>query len=315
LNGDWSTPSNLREVRYDFLPPGDYEFEVKTSSVRGEWSSDKLQYAFTINPPFWEENSFRILSFIGLVSTVWFFLLRRIRKIKKQEQEKSKARQLIAELESKALRAQMNPHFVFNCMNAIQEQILMKEIQSAYTYLSKFARLMRMVLEHSSEHALTIEEEIIMLELYLELESLRFDGAFEYSIDCDDDASFLLLPNLMIQPFVENAIWHGLLPKQGKKKLQIKFKIQNNNILCSVEDNGIGRAGAALRQQKQKKVHRSHAIGLVNKRLELINKNAGAKATLIVTDLLTETQKAKGTLVEINLPIDWQNYWNNETTS
>ncbi len=315
LKEAWSAPSSLREIRYDFLPPGDYEFEVKTSSVRGEWSSDSLRYAFTINAPFWEKISFRIFSFLLLGAIIWLLFLRRIRKIKKQEQEKSKVRQLITELESKALRAQMNPHFVFNCMNAIQEQILMKEIQSAYTYLSKFARLMRMVLEHSSEHALTIEEEVTMLKLYLELESLRFDGAFEYAIDCDGDASFLLLPNLMIQPFVENAIWHGLLPKKGKKKLQIKFNIQEKNILCSIEDNGIGRAAAALRQQEQTNVHRSHAIGLVKKRLELINKNRETKATLTMTDLLTENLEAKGTLIEINLPIDWQNYWNNETTS
>lgn len=312
LDANWSTPSGTREVKFDYLPPGDYQFEVKTGNAQGEWSSNLLKYTFKISPPFWQTAWFSTLSFLLIFLGLFVYIKRREIEIRRKEKEKSRFYQLIAELESRALRAQMNPHFIFNSMNAIQEQILLYETDSAYNYLSKFAHLMRMILNSSATHEIKISDEVQLLNLYLELESLRFEESFKFSISHEEDIAFLMIPGLMVQPFVENAIWHGLMHKKTDRTLEVIFKTDENHIICMVKDNGIGRSEAKKIKALLPKAHQSQALRLIHDRLDLINSRSPIKAKLKITDLMNENGLPKGTLIELFIPINWQIYWSNE---
>lgn len=208
-------------------------------------------------------------------------------------------------LELKALHAQMNPHFIFNCMSSIQECMLTGRLDEANIYLSKLSRLLRMVLVHSDEENITLEKELEVLQLYLELESVRLKGGFTYSIEVDEDlyTEEIQVPALILQPFAENAIWHGLLNKESDRKLEIEISQKNELLYCVVKDNGIGRQQASLIKSKHKQ-HISKGMQLIEKRLQILNKQAKEeKAALHINDLFTTSNEPAGTSVEIILPL------------
>lgn len=206
--------------------------------------------------------------------------------------------------EQKALRAQMNPHFIFNSLNSIQKYILQDQSQEAYDYLAKFSKLIRQVLMNSERSNITIKDEIDLLKLYVELEQRRFKNRFDYSINCSDKVPLdFKLPIMLIQPFVENAIWHGLM-NLGKAKhglLAIDFKLEQNNLKIQIKDNGIGREAAALKRKDSE--YRSVGMMFTQKRLELLKESSDAKANVEIIDLKDEDGRANGTLVEIKLPL------------
>lgn len=219
-------------------------------------------------------------------------------------QNKLKAAQKTIELEQKLLRTQLNPHFIFNSLNAIQNFIYKNNAQNAADYLSKFASLMRMILNNSRAEFISLEKEIAGLNLYLELQALRFNQKFEYEIITDHniDPSSLAIPPMLAQPFIENAIEHGLLHKEAKGKLTIRFLLRSDHILFEVEDNGVGREKAAELRKKTDPEHKSLAVTITKERLTILSKGARKKFELDIIDLKGEMGNALGTKVVFLIP-------------
>jgi ligand-binding sensor domain-containing protein/putative methionine-R-sulfoxide reductase with GAF domain/two-component sensor histidine kinase len=213
---------------------------------------------------------------------------------------------LMKESRLAALQSQMNPHFIFNAMNSIQRFTLENDVENANKYISRFSRLLRMVLQHSEKNAITLEDELQMLQLYLEIESLRMNDAFTFQLEVDEEieTDAVKIPGMTVQPFVENALSHGLAMKPGEKRLLIRFHMPEDRLLlCEVTDNGIGREQASLLKKKKETMlpHHSKGISLVKERLSLYNGRSVSRITFI--DLNTEEGQPAGTSVQIEIPV------------
>ncbi|RYF87448.1 MAG: hypothetical protein EOO03_10635, partial [Chitinophagaceae bacterium] len=270
----WSF-SNERTVTYRHLPPGNYRFELRAANNNNVWTPSTIEYAFVIAAPFWNTWWFWLLIALVLLSLVTLLFRRRINVIK----QKALIKQQMAGLEAKAIRAQMNPHFIFNSLNAIQESIVLNDYNTAYQYLSKFSKLLRLVLNNSDKNLIPLSSEIEMNRLYLELESLRFKHSFHYQILVDEklDTDHVEAPSLLVQPFLENAVWHGLMPKAGVKNLLLHFYLQQQQLHCVIEDNGIGREKAAHIKANKLGSHHFESKGslLAMQRIQLLKDTCG----------------------------------------
>jgi LytS/YehU family sensor histidine kinase len=212
-----------------------------------------------------------------------------------------------SELEMQALRAQMNPHFIFNCLSSINHFILKNEMEAASDYLTKFSRLIRIVLINSKNKLITLEDELEMLRLYLDMERLRFKNAFSYHINFTNsiDIDNIYIPPLLLQPFAENSIWHGLMNKEGEGRLEIGLSTENNFLICSITDNGIGRKAAAeLKTFHEKK--KSLGLKITHERLAVINEDKEDKAFFEFEDLYDDQGNAAGTRVILKISIGEQ---------
>jgi sensor histidine kinase YesM len=209
------------------------------------------------------------------------------------------------ELEMQALRAQMNPHFIFNSLNSINRFILQKQGYEATEYLTKFSRLIRMILNSSSNASVSLAQDLDALKLYLELESLRFEKKFSYKIDCDSevDTDFVQVPPMLLQPFVENAIWHGLMNKEGEGHLWISINQQDATLICTITDDGIGRKRAAELQEKSGK-HKSMGMKITESRIAMMQKMSGENKSVEIRDLVDAGGCVAGTEVSLRIPID-----------
>ncbi|MGK0390576.1 MAG: two-component system LytT family sensor kinase, partial [Maribacter sp.] len=226
-------------------------------------------------------------------------------EIKLSESEnKLKLERKLNNAEMKAIKAQMNPHFLFNAFNSIQEFIIMNNRELASNYLGKFADLMRLYLDHSREKTIPLQEEINATELYLELERIRFEEKLNYSINVakNVDKSRTYLPPMLIQPFIENSLKHGLLHKKNDRKLDIRFAMIGNVLHCSIADNGIGRHKSALLNARKLKKHKSFATSATQNRIELLNVGREQDITLQIIDLMDDNNEAVGTKVIIQIP-------------
>ena len=260
-----------------------------------------------------EKNALIIAFIIALLLAILSsFLIYRYYQNKKhqlileEEKKLSQYKQQFAELEIKSLRSQMNPHFLFNSLNSIRNYIIKNEPQIASNYLADFASLMRKILDASEQSKISLTEEIEMLKLYLDLELMRFSNRFSYSFFVEEDIARedFDIPSMVIQPFVENAIWHGLLNKESDAHLTINFKeIPHNDheILCEVIDNGIGRKNSQLFKNNLKK-HHSKGVDITRERLKRLSKKAHDQPIQFV-DLEDEAGNSLGTQVNIYLPI------------
>ena len=212
----------------------------------------------------------------------------------------------LAEYEQKALHLQMNPHFVFNCLGSISSFIVQNGTDSAIKYLAKFSKLMRLTLEYSKEALIPIDKEIESLQNYLELEQLRFNQVFDFTItkssEIEDD---LALPPLLLQPFVENAIIHGLIPKQQKGKIAISFELENDNLLCTIIDNGVGFDASQKLKEQSVSIHKSMALDITKKRLEMMETTTQKKSTVVINELTDADGIILGTKVVLHLPIQY----------
>ena len=208
------------------------------------------------------------------------------------------ANQLIA---LRSLRAQMNPHFIFNALNSVNLYIAQKDERTANKYLTDFSRLMRLVLEQSQKDFIPLQQELEMIKLYINLEHDRFKDKFEYELNIDGelDEDSLQIPPMLIQPYIENAIWHGLRYKEDKGLLKIQYKLEGENILVRIEDNGIGRKKS--REIKTKNQRKTQSTGMYNieSRLRIINSMFNTNISLVVSDLNSD----HGTRVEVVIPI------------
>ncbi len=211
----------------------------------------------------------------------------------------------VAEYEQKALHLQMNPHFVFNCLSSISSFIVQNGTDSALKYLSKFSKLMRLTLEYSKGTLIPIDKEIESLQNYLELEQLRFHNKFEFSIQSSDNVEFNMgLPPLLIQPFVENAILHGIVPKENDGKIAVHFDVQNGQLVCTITDDGIGISESKHLKENSVTAHKSMALEITKKRLEIMESTTSKSAQIEIIEL-ENNGMSSGTKVTLRLPIQY----------
>jgi tetratricopeptide (TPR) repeat protein len=211
----------------------------------------------------------------------------------------------ISEITQANLRQQMNPHFIFNTLNSIQYFMYQNDKLATNNYLTMFSTLMRKVLENSQHTAIPVRDELEALRLYLDLESLRFKDKFDYSIKVDDEIDQLLykVPTMLIQPYVENSICHGLMAKEGKGTVKIDMRLGEGKIICTIEDNGIGREAAQEKKKMKETNHNSLGTKIVSSRLDLVNELYGTTLKTVYADLKNEKGEPDGTRVEIHIPL------------
>ena len=222
-----------------------------------------------------------------------------------KEQKLSAYKSRTVDLEMMALRAQMNPHFIFNSLNSINRFILKNESEAASDYLTKFSRLIRLILQNSQAKSVCLENELEALRLYMDMEVSRFEHHFDYQLICDPDLEpdHLEVPPLVIQPYVENAIWHGLMHKSDKGRLLIELHRENNTLFCQITDDGVGRKRASELKSKSASKNKSLGMKITAHRLELINAINDKATTVEVTDLVDSSGEACGTSVLLRIPV------------
>lgn len=305
LDTTWCYTKNTF-VSYTTLPARKYRFVLYALTTNGILSEQPITLSFEIEKPFWKKLWFRILVIGVIVIGAYTFYTQRLKRVKQQEAEKTRLNKLVAESELKALRAQMNPHFIFNAINSIQSFILQNNTEEAHKYLTKFARLIRLVLENSKYELVPLKREMDALELYIELEVLRASFEFDYELTTEDalQAETLQVPPMLIQPFVENAILHGINPlKERRGKLSVHFQKQvNNTVLCTVDDNGIGRAAAFAIKQKKMLNTESMGLEVTKTRLDILRLNNQHLTTVTFFDKLQEGN-ALGTTVQLAIEL------------
>jgi hypothetical protein len=220
--------------------------------------------------------------------------------------EAQQATKMMADLRLRALRSQMNPHFLFNSLNAIQECIITNQNDVAVSYLAKFSKLVRLMLEHSDKPLIPLTKEVETLRLYLDIEALRFTESFRYELRADTalDPSLVSIPPMLVQPYAENAIWHGLLNKRGERWLRIRFTSDDDSLFVTIEDNGIGRRAAAGQRNPLKQGYASRGMTLIDERLNLMNEaQSDHVAQAVVEDLVDPDGHPAGTRVRLTLPL------------
>lgn len=298
---NWTFADNRREAVWSNINPGSYVFEAQVKRVGEDWNENSLEYNFKILTPVWERWWFLGLAiFIVLASTVLLVKIRFQRIQKRLELENS-----LLDMERKALRLQMNPHFIFNALDSISSFIFKKDPEKAVRYLNNFAKLMRLTLESSMEHLHPVETEVSILKNYLELEKLRFQGKFDYSIVLDEEIDYDIgIPPMLIQPHVENAILHGLKPMQSGGQLDLRFILDDDEdlLIIEIEDNGVGRKKA--KELNRKKDHRSMATQINKDRLRLLKMNKNDKISIDIIDKYDDSNNSLGTKVLIKLPAE-----------
>jgi ligand-binding sensor domain-containing protein/anti-sigma regulatory factor (Ser/Thr protein kinase) len=306
FDDEWSPVAPRRYASFTNVPGGNYTFEVRAVNRDGIWS-DVVSVPIHVDTVYYKRPVF-IALFSLLVAGVVYMLYRyRIRVIQRAEHMKTKFHQRLAETEMRALRAQMNPHFIFNCLNSINRYIIKNDQKTASLYLTKFARLIRLILENSEAGMVPLSQELEALKLYIDIEALRFDHKFGYEINVADEiqADTILVPTMILQPYVENAIWHGLLHKDGFGQLSIRVAEEDDALVCIIEDNGIGRENAMAMQSKTSVTRKSMGLKITADRLAMLNGRAGyTKPGVEIIDLRNENGDAAGTRVIIHIPTE-----------
>lgn len=284
---------NNNEFVYNALGSGNYTFTIKAEN-QGVFG-DPISYTFSIEKPFYARWWFIVLAvvlFLGIVLLVYRWQLR-IQQKKSQQINELNASKLTA------IQSQMNPHFIFNSLNSIQDLVLKGDVDKSYTFITKFSNLIRRTLNYSDKDFIEFEQEIKLIELYLSLEKLRFKEDLDYSIDADtiDD---ITVPPMLIQPFIENALIHGLLHKEGKKKISIRFEL-SDVLKCTIEDNGVGREKAKEIKLRQRADHESFSSQAIKKRFLILSDHFNGELGFKYEDLY-HNNEATGTRVTLFIP-------------
>lgn len=299
-DGGWRQSGPDQRAYYYNLAPGKYVFRVKVSNSSTGRSAEEA-IGIIVAAPWWKSWWAYCLYILLPMAGLFVF----IRWQKKRLIAKERERGLLKDLEMQALRAQMNPHFIFNCLSSINNFIMKNETEEASDYLTKFSRLIRMVLNNSKNSYISLEDELEMLGLYLELEKLRFGNRFAYGIHMDNDVdpATIFIPPLLFQPFVENAVWHGLVHKAGAGgRLEISLRTRGNVLICNIEDNGVGRATARQLESKSVEKKKSMGIQITQQRLALINSNGETAGNeVLIEDLFDDAGNATGTKVSLSI--------------
>jgi hypothetical protein len=286
-------------IRFHALEPGDHHIE---GSLLSEGPFYRL-LTISVAPPFW-----RSWWFIGLVATtilgIVFLIFRlRVNHVRHEAEMTAEFNSRIAQLELNSLRAQMHPHFIFNSLNSIKSFIAENEPRTATRYLNKFSQLIRSILNNSQHARIDLRSELHALKLYLELEQMRFEKSFDLSIDIDPtiDQDEVTIPPMILQPYAENAIWHGLMHKEGERRLIISISKEDDGLKAIIKDNGIGREAARALKSKSATKHRSLGMKITEEILQ--RTRSDGSSGIQVSDLVDDTGHACGTEVAITIPI------------
>ena len=301
---DWIT-TDQRTVRYPRLGGGHYVFMVRAKEgPKGEWlPATELQISIEKRlTEFWWFWTFMAAILLLSAFMLYRFMISRARK---QERLKSEFEHKLSEVQMQALRAQMNPHFLFNSLNSIKYYAISKSKDETAAYLSKFALLVRTILNNSKSHTISLKDELDALQLYIEIEHLRLEGKFDYLIDIDKGIHIhqAQIPPMILQPYVENAIWHGLMHKESKGLLLVQVKDLGSQIQCIIEDNGVGRKRAEEIGKSRLGKKSSVGMEITGNRIEIINRIYGIDTQVQVIDLKDAENKPTGTRVVINIPL------------
>lgn len=307
---DWIyCDANRRFADYTKVNPGTYKFKVRGTNSDGVWSEKEISVTIIISPPWWATWTFRVLFILFVILSTWYSLDRRFRQLRKKHDIEKRVLEIekqLFDLEQKSLRLQMNPHFIFNSLNSIQSFIVNNDSDKATLYLAKFAQLMRLILSNSREPFVPVKDELKALVYYMDIENLRFENKFDYSINIDPeiDDDFIGIPPMIIQPYVENAIHHGIINKQGRGRITITLSLKDKDdaVLCVVEDDGVGREKAEELKNLTGLKHKSQGMIITKERLEILNKQVKGKISVSVIDLKNENGNTCGTKVEIIIP-------------
>lgn len=299
LNSDWSYTS-LSSIEYGSLSPGKYTFEVYAGLPQQIWSIHPARLTFEIKPFFWQTWYFNIACIVGFIFLISLLAYFYTKKVRTRQAEKFNLSLKMADLQMQAVRAQINPHFIFNCLNSIQFFLVQKDNISAQRYLSKFAKLIRTTLDFSKVTFVRLSDEIEYLENYLALEKLRFEDKFSYEVSRSPgiNENLKLIPTMLIQPFIENTIVHAF-PARFKKTghLKVSFEKRGNHLCCIIDDNGVGR------NAKKESVNTSYGTSLTEARVESINTLYKKKIVLEIIDK-EENGESLGTTVIILIPLN-----------
>jgi ligand-binding sensor domain-containing protein/anti-sigma regulatory factor (Ser/Thr protein kinase) len=296
----WTSIGDQRTITLSHLAPGDYILEVKATGYPGIEKTHTLN--FTITAPFWLTPWFLLLAILAATAIIYCIIHRRIQFIR----QRANLDKLLVQSEMKALQAQMNPHFVFNSLNSIGEMILNNENQDASRYLSKFARLIRMTLDQSAHPMVSLRNTIDYLERYMEMENIR-NHLFTHEITTDPqlDLDEIVVPPMLIQPFIENALWHGLTAARRDIHVRISFQKQGDNLVCIIDDNGIGIQQAQQQKQDLNGRHKSMGIANIKNRVALLNEKYNLHGDIHVVDKKELNGEAgSGTRVTLQLPLE-----------
>lgn len=302
---NWTTvDAGNRVAEYKKVRPGSYTFYATGSNNDGIWNESGIAVEIIIHPPWYGTWWFRILLGLTLVSMGWLIIYRRLKQIRTKNEVERKVLEIEKQkfdLEQKALRLQMNPHFIFNSLNSIQSYIVTHDTEMAVTYLGKFSQLMRLILTNSGNKYVVFKEELKAIRHYLDLEKLRFDKKFDYKIKVDKriDTEFIEIPPMIVQPYIENAIIHGILHKPTQGQIDIDFKLNGQQILCTVTDNGVGREKAAEFREKAGIKRKSSGMYITKARLDLLNQQGNEDYSVKIIDLKDEKGASTGTRVDL----------------
>ena len=318
IDTNWKTsPPGQNRILLSFLPPGQYVFEARANTPNGLSAAEPVRFSFVINQPWWRQTWFICAVLLLVAGSAVLYARSRMRRRKHQNRmiiEKLEYEKALNESELKALKSQMNPHFIFNCLNTIQEMFMWGDKNAANVQMANFATLTRLILTVSEKRCIPLSVEVDILTRYLELEKMRFQENFGYKIIMDDevDESYIHIPPMIVQPFVENSIKHGLLHREGAKELSISFRLSQDDtyLICTIRDNGIGRKRAAEIRETANYSYGSFSTEATKKRLQLIHKHVNSEIPVTYTDLKDDTGTATGTCVRIMIPRLLQ--WNPE---
>jgi len=311
MDQNWNQTSST-QIRYTNLEPGSYDFEVKAVNHNQVESQNPAKIHLIITKAWWETYLFKILvALFVIIGLSVIYIWTSIQKEKKQLEAQS-FQKTVSDLQMQALQTQVNPHFIFNALSAIQNFQVSNDQEQAIDYLSQFAHLIRMIFEHSKEKVITLDEELDFLKLYLELEQLRFKDKVTIDIkiapEIKANQELIKIPPLLIQPIVENAFKHGLFHKDYDGRLLVQFDKIENYLICTIEDNGVGREVAASKRLDLCKKYEPSGLKTSEKRLEIYNNQKNDLTNslenyLTIVDLQDNNTNTTGTSVRLKIRI------------
>ncbi len=287
------------------VPEGDFTLEIRAGNKFGHWSPETRMLRVHVVTPFVQSKRFKQLLALVFVLTILGLYAVNLRRIRRDEKKERAYVRRIAEAELQALRAQMNPHFLFNTLNSIKFFIIRNEPEVAADYLTRFSRLIRLILANSKSDQIPLSTEMEALGLYVGLEQLRFTREFSFTVEMDPmiEPEFIYVPPLIVQPFVENAIWHGLMHKKNAgAKLVIRMRIEGEYLRIEIEDNGVGRAAAESIRSKTAKKEKSMGVSITYDRLKNLPGNQSGSVEF--RDLFDDSGLPSGTLVVLYVPVE-----------
>ncbi|MFA5418129.1 MAG: two-component regulator propeller domain-containing protein [Bacteroidales bacterium] len=293
---NWVDVDNIqRKLRFASVPPGTYQLNYRIGNRNGNWSNEMASVSIVIQRPFYQTTWFIILVIVLFITVLFLY-------VKRREYEHKLQRKAI-ELQQRVFRLQMNPHFMGNSLLAIQNFIYGRDPKEAGNYLSDFARLFRLILNNSKSEFILLSKELETLELYLRLQNMRFPGKFDYTFEIDDaiDPEEFLIPPMLAQPMIENAIEHGLFTKVGKGTLKIRFLHGDQHLIFEVDDDGIGLT-AARKLNLIQDTHQSTALQITRERIEILGKRYRFNVLFEVKEKLGDNNQSLGTIVRFTLP-------------